>query len=458
MKTTITKCAGIFILAFLVVAGCSDDDNPVDPMDPDPGPEIPEVYESLPGTIIAENQTWGDTTVAGPHFILPGVTLTIEEGAEVEFEFHNGSAENVGTLVFLPADNENFSEARPSAQINAVGTADNPIVFTSAKDDAQKARNDWGGIILIGDAPNNIPGGTGEVEGLPSAVTYGGDNDSDNSGTIRYVRIEYTGFSIAEGSEIQGLSLYSVGSGTTIEYLNIFECSDDGVELFGGTVDLKYVVVSGADDDSFDYDQGWQGRGQFWLAVQRDNADNGFENDGCDDLTDCSGGNGPTEPTIFNVTVYGPGDGGSPEKNNFGQRLREDLRGSYNNILISNFDGAPFVLEGGDAGEEGDPTYNNYPDQLELNSYIVWNNGAFQDNSAAGGNATEPDATRYATSYNQADPLFTDAAGNVFTLQAGSPARTGATAQPGDNFFDQADYIGAFLDTDWTAGWARIMQ
>lgn len=455
MKTTLTKISGIFILALMViVTGCSDDDNPIGGGG---GDELPAVYEDLPGKIVTENQTWSnDTTIAGPHFFLPGVTLTVEEGVTVSVEVATSSSD-VGTLVFLPADPDNFEDGpRPSAQLIAEGTAENPIVFTSAASNPQ--RNDWGGIILIGDAPNNIPGGIGEVEGLPSAVRYGGNNDSDNSGILRYVRIEYTGFSIAEGSEIQGLSLYSVGSGTSIEYLNIFECSDDGVELFGGTVDLKYVVISGADDDSFDYDQGWQGRGQFWLAVQKDGADNGFENDGCDVLDDCDGGNGPTQPQIYNVTVYGPGDGGSPEKNNFGQRLREDLRGSYNNIIISNFDGAPFVLEGGDVDEEGDPTFNNYPDVLSLNSYIVWQNGPFQDKSTAGGEATEPDATRYQSSYNQVDPLFTDAANNDFTLQTASPARSGAVTPPNDGFFEAADYIGAFLDTDWTAGWARIQQ
>ena len=457
MNTTISRTAGLFLLALILfVTACSDSDETIEP-----GEIIPQVYQDLPGTLITEDQTWGDTTLSGPHFVLPGVTLTIEEGATVQFEFHNGSASDVGTLIFLPADETNFNGVpRPSARLVAEGTAQNPIVFTSAKSNPE--RNDWGGIILIGDAPNNIPGGIGEVEGLPSAVQYGGDNGGDDSGSLRYVRIEYTGFSIAEGSEIQGLSLYSVGSGTTIEYLNIYECSDDGVELFGGTVDLKYVVVSGADDDSFDYDQGWQGRGQFWLAVQRSNADNGFENDGCDVIDDCTGGNGPTEPTIFNVTVYGPGDGGSPDKNNFGQRLREDLRGFYNNIIISNMDGAPFVLEGGDAGEEGDPTYNNYPNTLSLNSYIVWNNGPFQDKSTSGGDATEPDATRYDPSYEQVDPLFADEANNDFTLQATSPARSSngadVTTPPNDGFFEQVDYIGAFGDTNWASGWTRIMQ
>ena len=454
-----TKSAGLFLLAFaIMVTGCSDNSNDGgDPLPP-PGPEIPAVYESLPGTKFAENETWtNDTTIAGPHFVLPGVTLTIEAGVTVEFEFHNGNPDNVGTIITLSADPNNFSDGpRTSARLVADGTADNPIVFTSAK--ANPEINDWGGIILAGRATNNIPGGFGEIEGLSNAVQYGGNDDGDDSGTLRYVRIEYSGFSIAEGSELQALTLYSVGSSTVIENINVFEVSDDGIEIFGGTVDVKYLVVYGADDDSFDYDQGWQGRGQFWVAVQKSGADNGFENDGCDDLSDCGGGNGPTSPQIYNTTIYGAGDGSSPDKNNFGQRLREDLQGSYNNLIIANLDGAPFVLEGGDAGEEGDPTYLNFPDELSLNAYVIWNNGAFQDKSGAGGNATEPDATKYAGVYEEVDPLFTNAASFDFSLQAGSPALSGGQTPPDDGFFDtNATYRGAFGSTDWTqnGSWVR---
>jgi len=452
MDRTMTKKL-LLLLLFAgpwLMLGCGDDNSTNGGGDNEP--DIPAVYQDLPGNLITEDQTWSeDVTLAGPHFVLPGVTLTIEEGVTVSFEYHGGSATDVGTLIFLPADDANFDQPRASAKINAVGTASNPIVFTSAR--ATPERNDWGGIILIGDAPNNIPGGVGEVEGLPSAIQYGGDNDTDDSGTISYVRIEYTGFSIAEGSEIQGLSLYSVGSGTQIDHLNIYECSDDGVELFGGMVDLKYVVIYGADDDSFDYDQGWRGRGQFWLAVQRENADNGFENDGCDDLSDCSGGNGPTSPQVYNVTVYGAGQS---DENNFGLRLRENLEGSYNNVIVSNFVGAPFVLEGGDAGEEADATFDNFGSSLNLNSFIVHNNGLFQDKSAEGGDATEPDAQRYSNVYQGADPLFTDAQNFDFTLQNGSPALQSGKTPPNDGFFESANYIGAFGSENWAAGWARI--
>ncbi|MDX1618024.1 MAG: hypothetical protein R3224_04515 [Balneolaceae bacterium] len=454
MNTNITNKAGLLLLALAaLMAGCNDDNG--GPVNSNTGPcdDLPAAYSSLPGTLICEDEIWAnDTTLAGPHFVVPGVTLTVNAGVTVSFEYHNNVSDEVGTIIALPADNQNFSSPRPTARLVAEGTASNPIVFTSAK--SEPARNDWGGIILGGRASNNVPGGIGNMEGLDDAINYGGDFDADDSGSLEYVRIEYSGYSIAEGSEIQGLTLYSVGSGTNINHINIYENSDDGIEIFGGTVDLKYVVVYGADDDSYDYDQGWQGRGQFWLAVQKPNADNGFENDGCDNISDCNWGNGPTSPQVYNMTVVGAG---SSDEENRGLRLREDLQGSYNNFIVTDFVGAPFVLEGGDQGEN-DPTYGNYPDQLSLSGFVVWQNGNFEDKSAAGGDATEPDATRYANSYESFDPMFTDPANYDFSLQAQSPALSGGETPPGDGFFDtDATWRGAFGTVDWAAegSWVR---
>lgn len=449
MKQTITELAGFLILALAVTfTSCSDEGNGVGP-DPDPEPptqEVPAMYQELPGTLITQNTTWSsDTTIAGPHFVLPGVTLTIEPGVTVSFEYHNGNPSNVGTIITLPADDENFDEPRPSAKLIAEGTAQNPIVFTSARSNPQI--NDWGGIILIGDAPTNIPagsdnpGGTGNVEGLPSAIEYGGDNNTDNSGILSYVRIEYSGFSIAEGSEIQGLSLYSVGSGTTLNHINIYKGSDDGIEIFGGTVDLKYVVVYGVADDSYDFDEGWVGRAQFLLGVQTPGADNGFENDGCaGDPSQCSGGNGPTSPQIYNVTLVGT-DGKSEEKS-YGLDLRENLQGSYNNIIITGFAGGAFLLEGAD--DPADPTYENYPDKLSLKEFLIFNNGNWS-------------GERYSANYEQTKPMFKSPASYNFALQSGSPAMNAGVAPPNNGFFKQVDYIGAFGSTDWTqqGNWVR---
>lgn len=445
MNTLITKTAGIFFLVLtLAFTACSDDGGGVDP---EPIETIPALYQNLPGTLITENTTWTtDITLTGPHFVLPGVTLTVEPGVTVSFEYHDGDPTQVGTIITLPADAENFEDGpRPSAKLIAQGTASEPIVFTSARENPQV--NDWGGIILVGRAPMNVPGGLGNVEGLPSDIVYGGDNPADDSGALSYVRVEFSGFSIAEGSELQGLSLYAVGSGTEINHINIYKGSDDGIEIFGGTVDIKYAVVYGVADDSFDYDLGWKGRGQFWLAVQTPGADNGFENDGRDGEANEFG---PTSAIIFNATVYGAGQSA---EGNYGLRLRENLQGSYNNMVVANFAGAPFYLEGAPGTEdEADPTYENYGTSLTLSSIIVFNNGSFKTPPSG-----SSDADYYAASYEEADPQFMNSASFDFSLQSGSPALTGGETPPNDGFFTQVNYIGAFATTDWTqeGSWVR---
>lgn len=454
MKNIITTLTGLLLLAItLLFSGCNDNVG-VDPSPPNSSQDIPQLYLGLPGpksNLIAQDQTWSqDTTLAGPHFVLPGVTLTIKPGVTVSFKYHNGIPSNVGTIITLPADNKHFDDGpRPSAKLVAKGTATQPIVFTSARKHPQI--NDWGGLIIIGDAPVNIPGGHGNVEGLPTAITYGGDNPADNSGTLSYVRIEYSGFSIAEGSELQGLSLYSVGNQTTINHVDIYKTSDDGIEIFGGTVDLKYIVVYGVADDSFDFDQGWQGRGQFWLGIQKPGANNGFENDGCaDGSNQCTGGNGPTDATIFNATVYSPGN--TPD-GNYGLKLRENLHGSYNNIIIANFVDAPFWLLGAPGTQESaDKTYENYGTELELNGLLIFNNGDFEKSPQ-----TPNGSDRYASDYIQANPRFKAPASFNFALQSNSPALEAGVTPPNDGFFKQVNYIGALGTTDWTqqGTWVR---
>lgn len=450
MKNSFTYLTGFILALSVALTGCSDDGVGVDPEPPTE--EIPEVYQNLPGTLITENTTWSsDKTLAGPHYVMPGVTLTIEPGVTVSFKYHNGDPTEVGTIITLPSDTLN-GNALPSGKLVAKGTASQPIVFTSARANPQV--NDWGGIILAGRAPTNIPGGTGNVEGLPSEIVYGGSKPADDSGALSYVRIEFSGFSIAEGSELQGLSLYAVGSETEINHVNIYKGSDDGIEIFGGTVDLKYMVVYGVADDSYDFDQGWQGRGQFWLAVQAPGADNGLENDGCAAAIPCPQGTGPTNATIYNITLVGANES---VEGNEGMELREGLTGSYNNIIITNFVGAPFELEGAPQTDDAaDPTYENYGETLTLSGILIYNNGDFKK-------APDEDPfnslsdSRYAQSVAVSKPMFKNPQSYNFALQSSSPALETNVTPPINNFFTQVNYKGAFGTTDWTqeGTWVR---
>jgi len=409
---------------------CSDNDNTGSGNDTD----IPQIYASLPGTVISENTTWDtDQLLTGQYYVLPGVTLTITAGTEISFTYHNNDIDAVGAIITLPADAVNYDTPQPSGRLVAEGTANNPIVFTSGR--ATKEPGDWGGIVLAGEAVNNIAGGRGEVEGLPDAIQYGGTNDADNSGILKYVRIEYVGFSFVEGSELNGLSLYSVGSGTTLEYVQVYKCTDDGFEWFGGSVDAKYLISSFNDDDTFDMDEGWNGRGQFWLGVQTAGADNGFESDGVKTL----GSGGETNPTLYNVTMVGlkqSGDSKDAEDNNYGMRLREEFNGTLENFIITDFDGLSFKIE--------DDTRSIFPIGLSIDNTIVWDNAGFA-------NAT--DSTDFGAVTLDQNPGFTNAATYDFTV---SSPEIGATP-PSDGFFtSSATYIGAFGSTNWATGaWVR---
>ena len=419
----------LFIGILLLVSACKDTNT-----GPDLKEDIPVIYASLPGTLISTNTTWDqDQTLTGQYYVLPGVILTIEPGVTVSFEYHNNDIDKVGAIITLPADDINFDTPKVSGKLIAEGTPNNPIVFTSARETKQPG--DWGGIVLAGEAINNIEGGKGEVEGLPDAIQYGGNNNADNSGVLKYVRIEYVGFSFVEGSELNGLSLYSVGSGTTLEYIQVYKCTDDGFEWFGGSVNAKYLISAFNDDDSFDMDEGWNGKGQYWLAVQTAGADNGFESDGRKTLDSGEA----TSPTLFNVTLVGLKQDGSTkdaEDKNYGMRLREEFEGTIENFIITDFDGYAFKIE--------DDTRANFSNSLSINNTILFNNDGF---------ANAADSTDYESISTEENPGFTSVNNYDFTVAL---PITGATP-PSDGFFNtSATHIGAFGTNNWANGtWVR---
>lgn len=187
----------------------------------------------------------------GAVFVNDGATLNIQAGTLIA-----GEAGSVGTLIVLRG-----------GRLNAIGTRTQPIVFTSDQPVGQRARGDWGGIILNGRAPLNIPGG----EGVGEAQTgvYGGTDPNDSSGTMRYVRLEFAGTEFSPDNELNGIAFQGVGRGGSYEYIQVHMNRDDAFEWFGGTADIKYAVASNAGDDSFDWTFGWTGRAQFLAVHQR---------------------------------------------------------------------------------------------------------------------------------------------------------------------------------------------
>ena len=181
-----------------------------------------------------------------------------------------------GVRIFASGGSDYLLVNRGS-QLFAEGTATNPIVFTSRQNvegtTTESSQGQWGGIVLAGRAPQancqlTAPVTcTGTVEG--TSAFYGGNSPTDNSGRLRYVQIKFSGFEISTGNELQGLTMAGVGSGTTVDHIQIYNSSDDGIEIFGGNVNLRHIVINGADDDGLDTDTGWRGGAQFGIVTQR---------------------------------------------------------------------------------------------------------------------------------------------------------------------------------------------
>ena len=230
--------------------------------------------------------------------------------------------------------------------INAEGTSTNPIVLTSAT--ATPNPGDWGGLIVLGRAPiNSVVGGdatsTSEIGGLP----YGGSITDDNSGILRYVRVEFSGGAADAASENNGFSFYAVGNGTTVEFIQAFEGADDGVEFFGGTVDATYVSVVGAQDDSVDWTEGYTGNLTNVYIEHRQSHDKGIEGDGFN--TDIGNNSNPifwSSPTITNLTIVGLGSSNENEA----VRLRAGTRAVITNAWIQGF-AEGFDLDDSETGD-----------------------------------------------------------------------------------------------------------
>jgi hypothetical protein len=257
------------------------------------------------------------------------------------------------------------------SQINAVGTAASPIIFTSRQSVEGTTGVDsigqWGGLVILGRAPtaSGCPVGTvapsilcdATVEG--TAANYGGLTNTDNSGRLSYVRIQHSGFEVLPNQELNGITLAGVGNGTVVDHVQVHNSSDDGIEIFGGTVNLSFIVLTGNDDDSFDLDTGWRGGTQFLLAVQRPNGgDRMFE------LSSAGAKGTPagvpavfpfnTQPRIANATLVSRSSGVEVMLLNSGNGLR------LVNSVVTKLGGAGACLDMDDADTTAAaPTFNS---------------------------------------------------------------------------------------------------
>ncbi|MBK7818587.1 MAG: hypothetical protein IPJ60_14380 [Sphingobacteriaceae bacterium] len=261
------------------------------------------VYPATTTTVssdVTSNTTWsGVVCLVNKVYVKNNAVLTISPGTIIR-----GDKTSQGTLIITKG-----------AQINAAGTLASPIIFTSNEPVGNRAEGDWGGIVILGKAVNNQPGGIANIEGLvvSSDTEHGGTNDNDNSGTLTYARIEFSGIPLQPNKEINGLTMGSVGKATTIHHVQVSFSGDDAFEWFGGTVDCKYLVSYRNLDDDFDTDFGYRGRIQFAVAIRdKDLSDAAGDSNCFESDNDATGSVAQplTRPVFSNLTIIGPkGDG-----------------------------------------------------------------------------------------------------------------------------------------------------
>ncbi|MEO0335292.1 MAG: hypothetical protein AAF202_02805, partial [Pseudomonadota bacterium] len=329
---------------------------------------------------------------------------------------------------------------RRGSQIVAKGTANAPIVMTSAKPVGQRSRGDWGGLVISGNAPVNGCGleeqgdptqGFCELRGEGDSGFYGGNNSEDSSGTLEYVVVEYAGNEVTKGDELNGIAFQGVGSGTTVDFVQVHMGFDDGFEFFGGTVNAKHLVSTCNKDDSLDWVHGWQGKAQFVLIQQcADFANNGIEADNNDEKRNSYP---RSMPTLSNLTILGAtGDG---EASGQGVLLREGTGAKIYNAIVTGFRNSCLDIDDAET--------------MEL---------AADGESLVMENSIVHCATNFETEDFDITDWFNEGFGNMavdplltgYEPTPASPA-LGAGEPPLDIFFDFADFIGAFDGVnDWT--------
>lgn len=399
----------MILVALALFSSCSDNDKIVDPKPP--VKEDTELKGELTGELTLKSGVTYNLT--GGYAVKAGGKLTIEPGA---------------IIIAKDDDVVDYIIVEQDGKIIAEGTAAKPIIMTSEKKEAGA----WGGLHICGRAKINVSGGSAKSE--IGNANYGGDNDTDNSGSLRYIRLEYTGYAFDDEHEANGVTFYGVGNGTKVEYLQAYKGSDDGFEWFGGAVNAKYLVATSCSDDSFDWTQGWRGKAQFLVAYQEAQSSLGYD---CDCLIEADndskvfGASPVSAPVLANLTLIG----NNSETNKRGIRLRAGTQAKIYNALISGKTNTltTETTETETALDNGTSILNN----IWLATTFSGKEGIYTSKkfNAAKGNA------------QNAEFKFT----NTFV-----GIETGGTDLSADAFFVKTDYKGAVpTDNDWTKGWTK---
>ncbi len=427
----------------------------------------------ITGSISASRTLRADTvyTLSGAVKVQAPAILTIQAGTKIV-----GDTTSPGSSLWILR----------GARIDAQGTALSPIVFTSARAPGNRKPGDWGGIVIVGNARINRTANPIFTEGPQgTAENYaGGTNDNDNSGIMRYVRIEFAGYDVSggQGQELNSLSMYAVGRGTTIEFIQAVAGLDDSFEWFGGTVDGRYLISYESGDDHFDWAEGYQGRNQFMIALQtqliQPRAGAGtlstdpraFEGDGCENTkAGCTFTNPPFSMPVFaNFTLIGPGAGVFAQADGNGAVIRRGSGASMVNGIIGRWpqygislrDAASDALLGldsvtvrnlilSDNAANFEPTGTNFGQKLNVsanNIQQVSGVGSLFTSFSTGSLDWTPGSTSAARTGGMASFTGTRIASRVTGFFGGTML--------GTSYIGAADPAGA----KWWAGWTTFVS
>ena len=384
-------------------------------------------------------------------FVNEGQTLTIGPGTVIRAR--TGQKTAASALIVARG-----------GRLIAEGTPTEPIIFTCEGDDLKgsvpvDSKGLWGGVIILGNARLNSEFLENSIEGIPISEprsVYGGNNDDDDSGILRYVSIRHGGTNIGEGNEINGLTFGGVGRGTVIEHVEVISNADDGFEFFGGTVSCKYLLAAFCGDDAFDYDEGYRGNGQFWAGIEEEGSG--------DHLLEANGGIFPENghpysiPSLFNLTLVGSGTGSGLRLVEFsrnaggviansilvnqqygvGVEYKEDLECSYQQFLSQRL-------------QVKNNVFYDVKDNVPANLFFVFSENALD--------ISEQDSI-FKNHFEEGNNQVTDP-GIVFTGEAWNLVPQVAfsdLAPPPSEWFDQVSFKGAFGTYNWAFGWTLLSQ
>ncbi|MEW6306962.1 MAG: immunoglobulin domain-containing protein [Verrucomicrobiota bacterium] len=421
---------------------------------------------------ISGNVTWYRTNtyvLQEMVFVENGETLTIEAGTVVK-----GKEGVVGSGTAIPS-----LVISQGGKIYAEGTPTQPIIFTAESDDVSNpadksiyTRGLWGGVVILGKATiNSSKNATGQsttpkydvFEGLPDQTNlrFGGNDDADNSGIMRYVSIRHGGTTIDVNKEINGLSLGGVGNGTTIEFIEVYANDDDGFEFFGGTVNTKYLISAFVDDDAFDTDQGYSGKNQFWFAIQAPTGNRNYGGEYAGDPVSPFNRTPLSAFTVYNATYIGAGVANPNSKDNTVFDLKEDTAAKHYNSIFTEFTHDAVKLQASaqtrfDAGDI----------DLRNNVWFGFGNGtgtaSLVLSEIVNGNAQAlfTDSTRTNLLVDPQLRGVSRAADGLLDPRptTGSPALNGTNVKVAPAGYTTASYLGAFGTVNWAADWSALNE